>query len=311
MRVVGVDHFGGPEVLEVFDRPVPEPGPGEVRIRVAAATVNPTDTLFRAGARAAMLEQFTPPWIPGMELGGVIDALGDGAPGTVGDAVMSFCMPMRAEGGAYAEYVVVPAEWVTPLPAGVSAVEAATIPMNGLTVHLALETLGLEPGQTLGVTGAAGAVGGYAIQMAKAAGLWVVADASPADEAGVRALGADVVVPRGPDVGAAMRDATEGGVDGLIDAALLGDAALDAVRDGGTVILVREIPVTPVRGITVTPIYVSQHPDLARGLTDLARLAESGALTLRVAQTYAPEQAADAHRRLEAGGTRGRLVITF
>jgi NADPH:quinone reductase-like Zn-dependent oxidoreductase len=108
-----------------------------------------------------------------------------------------------------------------------------------------------------------------------------------------------------------MRMVHPEGVDGMIDAALMGDAVLGSIRDGGALVLVRDIPVTPVRGITAGAVFVSNHPDMPRGLAEIGRLAASGVLTLRVAQTYAPDQTADAHRRLEAGGTRGRLVITF
>ena len=147
MRAVTFSRFGGPEVLEVSDLPEPRPGPGEVRIRVAAATVNPTDIGLREGMRREMLEAFPPPWIPGMELAGEIDAVGPGGDWQVGRPVMAIALPLRALGGAQAEQVVVPAASVAEIPAGATLEQAATLPMNGLTVRLALDTLALARGE--------------------------------------------------------------------------------------------------------------------------------------------------------------------
>ena len=163
MRAVTFSRLGGPEVLEVSQLPEPQPGPGEVRIRVAAATVNPTDISFRSGRQLSVAQLaemgVQPPYIPGMELAGVVDAVGEGTSWRPGDRVMAIVNPRRPGGGAQAELVVVPAASVARVPDGTSLEDAATLPMNGLTVRLALDKLALKPGQTLGVTGAAGAVG--------------------------------------------------------------------------------------------------------------------------------------------------------
>jgi NADPH:quinone reductase len=314
---VGIPHPGGPDVLRIVELPAPEPGPGEIRIRTTAAAVNPTDTVFRqVGPRPE--EELPPPWIPGMELAGVVDAMGpprDGAPRwSVGDRVMAIVMPRRRLGGAYAEQVVVRADAAAAVPAGIDDPAAATLPMNGLTVHAALLHLALAPGQVLGVTGAAGAVGGYAIELAKVAGLRVVADASEADTDLVRGLGADVVVPRSKDPVAEVatfRAAVPGGVDGLLDAAVLDAAALGIVRDGGALATVRFWAGPSERGIRIHPVMVRDHLHDGAAIAQLAELVVAGRLTLRVADTYPAAEAATAHRRLEAGGTRGRLVLTF
>ena len=198
MRAVGVTAFGGPEALHVVDVP-PEPlGPGRVRVRVTAAAVSPTDTHLREGAYAGRdpVQEF--PYVPGMDAAGVLAEIG---PDTdtdlrVGDRVMAIVLPSGAH-GAYREDLVLPAASVSRSPAGSTDAEASTLPMNGLTARLALDLMGLRPGQVLAVTGAAGAFGGYVVQLAKADGLTVVADASEADEQLVRDLGADVVVRRG------------------------------------------------------------------------------------------------------------------
>ncbi|NYI03678.1 NADP-dependent oxidoreductase [Allostreptomyces psammosilenae] len=311
MRAVAMSRFGGPEVLEVADLPVREPGPGQVRIRVAAAAVNPTDALFRAGAHAQALSAFPPPYVPGMDAAGVVDAVGPDTDWEVGDRVMAIVVPAPPEGGAQQEQVVVPADSVARVPDGVTLEEAATLPMNGLTARLALDLLDLPSGGTLAVTGAAGAVGGYAVALAAHAGLRVIADAKESDEELVRGFGASVVVPRGPEVAGAIRAAAPDGVDGLIDAALLGEAVLPAVRDGGGVAHVRPTPLEPVRDLRFHRVMVAEYARNRAALEELARLAADKVLALRVAETFPPERAADAHRALEAGGVRGRLLIVF
>ena len=196
-------------------------------------------------------------------------------------------------------------------PAGTTHVQACTLPMNGLTARQSLDLLALSPGQTLAVTGAAGAYGGYVVQLAKAEGLTVIADASEADHALVKALGADIVVRRGDDVATRILEHFPHGVDGLADGAVLNEKVIPAVRDGGAFTSVRGFIGAPQRGIRFTATSVRTYDGEFEKLDRLRQLVESGAVTLRVAATYPPERAADAHRRLEAGGTRGRLVITF
>lgn len=312
MRGVGVIEFGGPKALQVVDLPEVHAGSGEVRIRVHAVAVNPTDTMLRNGSRAAALADVPPPYIPGMDLAGVIDELG---PDTdtdlaVGDAVMAMVVP-NASHGAYRESIVLSADAVVRAPAGTTHVEACTLPMNGLTARQSLDQMALSAGQTIAVTGAAGCYGGYVVQLAKAEGLRVVADASEADEQLVAELGADVVVRRGDDVAERFREATPGGVDGLADGAVQSELVVAAVRDGGAYASVRGWGGTGERGIAFHRTMVTSYDHRADLLDRLREQAEDGTLTLRVAQTYPPEEAAAAHARLEAGGTRGRCVITF
>lgn len=311
MQAVGVMDFGGPEALQVVDLPEVHAGPGQVRIRVHAATVNPTDTYHRNGSRAEMLRKDPPPYIPGMDCAGVIDEVGDGVDRfALGAAVMAMVIPGGSQGG-YRSSIVLDADQVAPSPAGATHAEASTLPMNGLTARLSLDQLGLAPGQTLAVTGAAGCYGGYVVQLAKADGLHVIADAGPADVELVRSLGADEIVERGDDIADRIRTWVPGGVDGLADGSVQNELAVAAVRDGGAYASVRFWSPPPERSITFHKTLVSEYDHRADLLEVLSRQVESGLVTLRVAQTYPPEQASDAHRRLEAGGTRGRLVITF
>jgi len=311
MRAVTFSQFGGPEVLEVLDLPEREPGPGQVRIRVAAATVNPTDIGFRSGRQSSQSSGLQPPYIPGMELAGVVDAVGPGSDWRPGDRVMAIVIPRRPEGGAMSESVVVPSGSVARVPEGTSLEAAATLPMNGLTVRLALDQLGLKPGETLAVTGAAGAVGGYAVELGVADGLRVIAVAAPSDEALLKKLGAEAVVARGEDAVERIRQLVPGGVDGLIDAAVIGAPILPAVRDGGGLAAVRGFEGETERGIAIHLVRVTEYAENHAALDRLGQLVAQGKLTLRVAETFPPERAGEAHERLAAGGVRGRLVIVF
>lgn len=321
MKAVVVSEYGGPEVLGQVDSEEPHSGAGKVRIRVHAATVNPADVLLRIGDfdDALRTGTLTPPYRPGMEVAGIIDEIGPDTPTDlhIGDRVMAIVIPIDDSGGAYAEYVVVDADQVTAAPAGSSHTEAATLPMNGLTARRALDVLNLAPGETLAVTGAAGAVGGYVIQLAKADGLHVIADAAPADEQLVAALGADQIVARGTLVGEKIRKLHPDGVAAVVDAALQGDEVLPALADGGQLAIVRQpgergtSALHPERGVAVRDVWVLDYTHATDKLDDLRVLAEAGKLTPRVAKTFPATDAAEAHRVLERGGVRGRLVLIF
>ena len=314
MRAVGVIEYGGPEALQVVDVPEEHAGEGQIRLRVYAAAVNPTDTLARNGSRAEQQKADPPPYVPGMDAAGVVDEIGPGVVTDlqVGDRAMAIVLPKGAH-GAYRESLVVPAASVARAPAGSSHAEAATLPMNGLTARLSLDLLALAPGQVVAVTGSAGAYGGYVVQLAKADGLTVIADASEADRQLVESLGADLVVPRGDNVAAEIRRHVPSGVDGLADGSVQNHLLVAAVRDGGSFTSVRGWtgPEGGVRGISFTATFVRDYAREQTKLDRLGRQAEAGALTLRVAEVYPAERAADAHRRLEAGGTRGRCIIAF
>jgi NADPH:quinone reductase-like Zn-dependent oxidoreductase len=298
--------------MGVVELPVPEPGPDEIRVRVAAATINPTDLGFRSGRQAAALAKLTPPFVPGMELAGTVDAAGADSPWQVGDEVLAIVLPTRNGRGAQAEYVVVPSQSAVRVPAGVSLVQAATLPMNGLTARRALDLLDLQPGQTLAVTGAAGAVGGYGVQLGKAAGLMVIGVSAGADEALVRELGAAEFVAReAGEAATGIRALVPDGVDGLLDAAVVGRAVWAAVRDNGRVATVRQPEGEPDRGLSVQWVRVSDYWKNQAALQSLADLVASGAVTLRVAEEVQPAAAGDAQARLQRGGVRGRLVIVF
>jgi len=292
VRAVVVKQFGGPDALVTVDVPVQAPGPGEVRIRVGAAGINPADVLVRVGVMVQYgstlpREQYG----VGTDVAGTVEEVGEGVRGfAVGDAVIGLQERLDLSVGGYAEQIVLE-EWaVAPAPAGASMAEAATLPLNALTADQALDKLALTPGEWLLVTGAAGGVGGLAVELAVGRGIRVIAQAGADDEAladSVRAL-----VP--------------GGVHGAIDAANQGIAASDAVRHGGAFVsLLNSAP----QGRREVRMYNhAYHTDGAR-LAELSALAGAGRLSLRVAETFPLDDAPKAHEILARGGVRGRLVL--
>jgi NADPH:quinone reductase len=310
MRAVGFRRFGGPNVLEIVELPMPEPGPDEVVVRVHAAAVNPTDLLMRAGKQAALMSDLQPPFVPGMELAGRVQTTGAGVSGlAAGAPVMGVVDARRVGGGAQAQYVRVPRASLAPISAAADLVQAATVPMNGLTAQMAIDELRLAPGGSVLITGGAGAVGGYAIQLARLAGLTVVADASAADQELVRRLGADVVVPRGDGMPSAVRERFSGGVDGAVDAARLGAVTASVVRDGGAAIVMRSADASANGRIECRFVSVVRRIGDSDALARLAALMTAGTLTPRVAVRLPFEHAAEGHRLVERGGLRGRVVL--
>lgn len=316
MKVIGFTAPGGPEVLQAFDIAEPAVGPNQVRVRVLAAAVNPTDAVTR-GHRPLhpMYAAVKPPLIPGWDAAGTVDDADPATGYAPGDEVLAIKLPVIEGGGTYAEKVVVAPESVTRLPRGHDFASGSTVLMNGLTALQALDQLDRLAGGLIAVTGGAGVLGGYVIELAKLRGFRVIADAAPHDRSLLETLGADVVVDRGPDVAAHIRRHAPGGVDALVDCAVLGNTVAPAIRAGGTYVAVRP----PELGGAVDPEYdlkvetVWVGPDIARKprLDYLSDLASTGGLTLRVARELPADDAAEAHRLLQRGGVRGRLVLRF
>lgn len=234
----------------------------------------------------------------GWDVAGTIDATDTATGWTVGDPVIALSPSIGKPLSTHAEYVIVDATAVAAAPALPDSAHASTLPLNALTAAQSLDLLDLRSGQTLLVTGAAGAVGSYTVQLAAHRGVKVTALAGEADEDLVRELGAARFIARGS---AAVPH------DAVVDAAAIGAAALEWARDEGAYVgVVPQANPAPVRGIRTTAVSV--RPDGTQ-LGELVKLVDAGALTTRVAETYPLAEAAKAHARLAKGGIRGRLVL--
>jgi len=308
MRALVLKGSSGPDSIAVVDRDVPAPGPGAVLIRVHAATVNPADPFLWRRTQDGSEK------VPGLEAAGVVVAVSEGVDRLrVGDRVMAVVNPHRPEGGAQAAAIVVPEPSVVRIADELAFEVAATLPMTGLTALEGLRLLDLPDGAVLAVTGGAGVLASYLIPIAKQRGLTVVADAAPDDRDRVREAGADQVVARGdafvPEVRALFAD----GVDAVFDTAAVTVDAVPAIRDGGAIAVVRgwSGDDAPERDVQVCAVSVG----VAMGNTDelelLADLAARRVLTPTVLDVVGPEDAHAAYERVEAGGVRGRIVISF
>jgi len=347
MQAIVVTEPGGPEVLRLEDRPEPEPGPGQVVVRLAAATVNPTDLGAREGRYPPGFGIEGPPYVLGWDLAGTVHAVGEGVsdgpaagtagatsplaqddedPGTTpadgepepaalagdadpgtpafgpGDEVVGM-IPWYAAGaryGAYQELVLLEARWLVRRPESLSAVDAATVPLNALTAEQCIGHLGAPEGAEVLVTGASGAVGSFAVQLAVAQGLRVVAQAGTGDDDWVRDLGAARVLPRDADLSAS------GTFSWVLDLVPLGEGVFPAVADGGTIVTTRAVRAEAGREIRQVPMLIEEDT------ANLERLVEgvaTGGLRTRVSRTMPLADAAEAHRVVEEPGRQGKIVL--
>ena len=309
MKAMRFHDYGDPGVLRLEDVETPVPGVAEVRVRVAASAFNPVDD----GIRGGHLQGPFPvrlPHTPGIEVSGTVDAVGEGVTNvSVGDAVVGF-LPMVAPGAA-AEYVVAPAESLVPAPAGIPLADAAALPMVGLTAFQALfDDAGLTAGRRVLVNGAGGAVGGYAVQLAKGAGAHVIATAGPRSRDRVRSAGADEIIDHTTtEVATAVTEP----VDVLLNLARIAPEELVAlvalVGPGGVV--ANTVPTIPTpgdeeRGVRAVGVFVRSD---AEQLSELVAMVDRGELRVDVAERVPLAELADVHARAAAGELHGRVVV--
>ncbi|MFD5766618.1 NADP-dependent oxidoreductase [Streptomyces sp. NPDC127049] len=307
MEAIVFEEFGGSEVLRhVTSAEVPEPGPGEVRLRVAAAGVNPMDWKVRRG----LLEEFFPttfPAVPGIEVAGTVDALGEGVTGlAVGDEVFGW-----SRTGGYARYAV--GDRLLPKPAGLSWEDAVGLPVAGETAARVLAALGVREGETLFLHGAAGIVGTVAVQLAVAAGVTVVGSASASNHAYLRGLGA-IPVAYGDGLAERVRAAAPQGVDAVFDAAGHGvlPVAIELLGGEGTARKERIATIAATDAAEFGIPYSVPEQDFSRvreWLTAQAAGVVAGTLRLRLADTLPLKEAARAQDLSETGHVRGKLVL--
>ncbi|GIG90864.1 NADP-dependent oxidoreductase [Plantactinospora endophytica] len=302
MRAVAVTALGGPGVLRVVERPDPVAGPDEILVRVRATAVQPADIAARVGRIPG--GPIEPPFLLGWDFAGDVLAVGDDVtdyrPGNRVAGMVPWHLT-RGAVGAYAELVVARRDWLVGVPDEVDAAEAATVALNALTARQALAMMPLAAGSTLLVTGASGGVGGFAVQLAARAGHRVIAVASSDDEEWVGSLGAAEVLPRSADL------AEVGPVPAVFDAVPVGAAAAAAVADGGTLVATRPgAPLDPTRDVRQETVLVRlDQPMLAELMAEVAK----GRLRTRVAASLPLAEAAHAHRLVEAGRLRGKIVL--
>lgn len=303
---------GGPEVLEIGRAPVPEPLPTEIRVRVAAAGVNPVDWKTRAGSgMAAVLGP--PPFTVGWDVAGTVDAVGPGVTRfAAGDAVFGMpWFPRQAAG--YAEFVTAPSRHFAHRPAGLSEVEAAGLPLAGLTAWQSIVDIAdVQPGQRVLIHAAAGGVGHLAVQIAKARGAHVIGTASVAKHDLLHDLGIDEAI----DYRAEAFERVVKPVDLVYD--LIGGAialrSLEVMKPDARMICLPSAAAADAmaaareRGLRATGMLVEPDGD---GLEDLSRLVEDRRLRVLVAETFPLERASHAHRAGELGRTTGKLVLTI
>lgn len=308
MRAISQEALGGPEVLTVTEVDEPKLGPSDVLVRVHAAGVNPTDWLHRRTG----LYLGTPPFVVGWDVSGVVEAVGPGVTlRKPGDEVFGMLDYPRAAGG-YAEYAVSPSRNFALKPAAITHVEAAALPVVGLTAWQALvDTAKVQPGQRVLIHAAAGGVGHVAVQVAKAQGAYVIGTASAAKHDFVHSLGADEVIDyTKADFAEALRD-----VDVVLDAVGgdYGARSLQTMRPGGTLIAIVFKQAENIEALAkehgVRLEFLTVEADHA-GMTEIAGLVERGLLHVEVDTVLPLEQAAEAHRIGETGRTTGKLVLT-
>jgi len=313
VKAVLLTAFGGVEALEPAEVPVSEPGPGQLLVRVKASAVNPVDYQTRRGDYRDAVEL---PLVIGHDLSGVVEAVGPGATDFApGDEVYGSPASFDGQGG-YAQYAVVDQAIVARKPVGISHEEAACIPCAGGTAWECLVVRGgVRPGETVLIHAAAGGVGSFAVQIARAAGARVFATCSPRSAEFVRSLGVDRLIDyTSEDYVDVVRRETDGGVDLVLDT--IGGDAIERsgaiLRQSGRVVSIVDIP-TPQNLLALWDLNATLHfvfnPRSREKLDALARAVERGLLRCYVDSVLPLSEIREAHARLEAGGVHGKIVL--
>lgn len=312
MKAIVLDDFGPAELLQLREVRRPEPARGELLIRVRAAGVNPVDWKIREGLLKTRLpHQF--PIIPGWDVAGTIAAVGPGCRRfRKGDAVYAYARKPIVKDGCYAEFVVLPEKNVAAKPRKMTFQQAASVPLAALTAWQSLfDAARLQKGQTVLIHAAAGGVGGFAVQLARWKGARVIATASRANHDYVKALGADEVIDYSAvDFVEAVRSFAPQGVDVAYDT--VGEdvqvRSTGVVRKGGVLvtILAPRPEAQSAKGIRLQYVFVAPN---AAQLKRLAALADAGILKTHLAAVLPLAHAAEAHRMIQTGHTRGKIVL--
>lgn len=307
MKAITYSEFGSADVLSLTEVPEPHIGPDVMLVKVKAASVNPVDYKIREGYLAGLIDGDFP-ITPGWDVSGVVVKPGLDTPEFAeGDEVFAYARKDSLIGGAFAEYIAVPVRTAAHKPAGISFEQAAALPLAGLTALQTVRRSRVREGQIVLVHAAAGGVGSIAVQLARHAGARVVGTASPRNHDYIRSLGAEPI-SYGDDLVSQAKAIAPDGFDVILD--YVGGQAIDTapalLAHGGTI-----TSITDARARTeLGGNYVWVRPDSAQ-LAELGQLVLDGIVRVEIAQTFPLEQAADAHRAVETGHVRGKVVVTI
>ncbi len=303
-RAIVVHEWGGPQVLKLEDLPRPVPKDDEVLIRVRAASINPLDWKIREGARRA---NFSTPYYPGCDVAGTVEEAGAAVKAfKVGDAVYS----MIGRSGGYAEYALAKAELVAPKPAGLDFAHAGAVPLAALTAwQMLIENGNLKAGQRVLVHAAAGGVGGYAVQMARYLGAYVIGTASARNHDYLHGIGAQETI----DYNTERFESVVRDIDLVIDlmAGEVQQRSWGVIKRGGTLVCALGPPDSAQAAAAgVNAKAQSVRPDGAQ-LRQIGSLIDVGRIKVELAASFPLEKAVDAHRLSETGHVRGKIVLTM
>lgn len=307
MRAIAYQEFGPAEVLQPTDLPKPHIGPDTMVVKVKAAGVNPVDYKIRQGHLEGLLDVAFPV-VPGWDVAGIVEQPGLDTPEfQAGDEILAYARADLVSGGTLAEYVAVPVRTATHKPAALSFEAAAALPLAGLTALQSVRRSGLGDGSVVLVHGAAGGVGAFGAQLAVHAGATVVGTASPGNHEFLRSLGVQPIDYHG-DLVAAARQAAPDGYDVIVDFAGVDvmDTVPELLKDGGNVTSILDARARDEFGGQ----YVWVRPDSAQ-LAELADLVAREVIKVEVAEVFDLEHGADAHRAVETGHTRGKVVVSI
>ncbi len=312
MKAMGIQRFGGPEVIERLDLALPKPGPQEVLVRIRAAGVNPVDWKIREGLFEGRMPRAFP-IVLGWDAAGVVESVGEKAHfAKTGDEVFAYCRKEILHDGTYGEFILLKREHLALKPKNVSFEEAAAFPLAGLTSYQSLfEGIKLKAGETILIHAGAGGVGSFAIQLAKNVGAEVITTASARHHEYLRRLGADEIIDYTQEnFTRAVRRLHPEGIDAVFDT-VGGQTQIDSaeiLKKGGRLTSILSLKEDYFRQRGLVPHYIFVRPESSQ-LDRLREWAEAGKLKVKLEKVFPLEGAAMAHELIEGKHVQGKIVL--